>query len=343
MKCCKRSKYKVTKLLFKDAALKHCPADAETKTWLTNRGLEDPVTRKIASKVDAHRYPTLSMCIIAHSFVELDSFYTVERKNNGKKYILGRFGQVGVNSLIDQPSFGTCITICTGRGSHSKTKSNENSDVFRGMTSAEVTVIAMIALKKANCVMPLGQLLANKESLSSRGMILVNALHAYEHDKHVLKVSKYALSDHRGLIVHNFVNNAKWLIRGYTNFNHQDPILPYESAECFPSLMGLFERTGMIQLCSCDKKCKAKRATLCLMALTATFIREANFELGVLLPLSHYFCPETIEIFMSYTIPSSKNVGFFTYTDAVPQTHNLINGATIKCHDGSEVSYKTIN
>ena len=302
----------------------HNPAEESTRKLLIEAGLAEPETRKTQATVDCHRHADLIRLTVTHGLKELNENYELLRKSNGKWYIQGRHGQIGCSSTKDQPGFGTKIIFSSGVGNHSKsTGPNNDSDCFRTMNSCEVAVITTIGTKNPSAPIPNGLTLADKMNISLEGMEIIDTLYDYHFKIHVEKQTKNALSDHVGAKINEFVTQAVWLIKGFMNLDKNDHISIYEDEPCFESLQKLYILSGKIQVCSCPSKCKAKRAVLSYMGLTLDFIEMIDFELGVLLPLTHFFLKESIDIMMNLTSPCPENVGVYIFNDEMPKNFIL--------------------
>ena len=295
---------------------------------LLETGQEDPQTRRILSTIDMHRHKELTRLTTAHAIIELDQYYRFDRRKNGKKFICGRHGQVGVSSDKEFPGLGTKIVISSGAGKHSEAKDGANSEHFRGKNSCEVSICLLIATNQFTAPVPNGLSTVDKADLNKTGLILIKELYDYQAQKVIEGASTSNLMGHKGFIVNEFVNKAMWLIAGFNNWDHADPITSYEDEDCFESISKLFETTGRFQLCSCNDKCTLKKAILSLMALTIDFVQEVEVEFGELLPLSHFFIDESITLMLEYTSPSPTEVGVFIFDHRMPRQYVLNNQFT---------------
>ena len=302
----------------------HNPADNMTKKLLADAGMAEPETRKVLATVDCHRHADLIRLTVTHGLKELNENYELLRKTNGKWYIQGRHGQIGCNSTKDQPGFGTKIIFSSGVGSHSKsTGPNNDSDCFRTMNSCEVAVITTIGTKNPSAPIPNGLTLADKMNISPEGMEIIESLYDYQFKRLVEKQTKTALSDHVGAKINEFVTQAVWLIKGFMNLDRDNHISIYEDEPCFESLQKLYLLSGKIQVCSCQSNCKAKKAVLSYMGLTLDFIEMIDLELGVLLPLTHFFLKESVDIMMNLTTPCPESVGVYIFNSEMPRNFIL--------------------
>ena len=59
------------------------------------------------------------------------------------------------------------------------------------------------------------------------------------------------------------------------------------------------------------------------MGLTLDFIEMVDYELGVLLPLTHFFLKESVDIMMNLTSPCPENVGVYIFNDEMPKSFIL--------------------
>ena len=123
-------------------------------------GKEDPTTRRTSVKVDIHNHQKLGGMITCHALIELNDFYILERRGNGKQLALGRHGQVAIGNLATNPSLGTKIQIISGVGKHSRARDGKTSGHFRGEQSAELSILLQIACIKAgqipSCLLHIG-------------------------------------------------------------------------------------------------------------------------------------------------------------------------------------------
>lgn len=308
--------------------MKKNPARPMITKILLDLGQEDPETRRILCTVDTHRHKSLARLTATHAIIELDQFYRFERRKNGKKFISGRHGQIGVNSDREFPGLGTKIVFSTGAGKHSVARDGANSDYFRGKNSCEISICLLIATNSFTAPVPNGLSTVDKSDLNKTGLILIKELYDFLYQKQITETSPTVLRGHKGFIIDEYVNKAIWLIQGFNNWNHSDPITSYEDEKCFESISKLFEATGRFQLCSCNNNCTLKKAVLSLMGLTLDFIQQIEVEFGELLPLTHFFIDESISIMLEYTKPSPNQVGVFIFDQRMPRHYVLNNQFT---------------